>query len=279
MVTNEEYESLIESVKSFSPVKNTQSLSINDNQEMMINISDTIIEAGNVIYAKSDLNSIVYVGNLSGKTVALKGIKKTSSSLQEIKREYIGLYKIKNNITPLNHSQEIIFNYFDEAKAVHIFCSKYCKGPTFGKFLNNPSLFNDSWILRLDILIEIAIALQEIFRINLAHHDVKPENIICITDAEGKIINITLIDFGSSEVVSSSATIVPYVASKQGSTSMIIATHAIANTGTGGYHCPTRKPNKKATSMKTDIFRFYSFIFILFVFIYFMFITFLYIIN
>lgn len=128
------------------------------------------------------------------RIVAIKVLpRKLSESIEYVKM----FYKEGKAAAKLNHAN--IVQAFDvgEAGGFHYFVMEYVEGHTLWDELNEHKVFSEKQAL--DILIQIARALEHAHNQGLIHRDVKPKNIMITTDGIAKLADMGLARAASDE--------------------------------------------------------------------------------
>ena len=144
-------------------------------------------------------NSHVNLGiqKSTGDLVAIK-IKKKDESKKE---EELVRYEI--DILKFCHHKNIVhlIDYFETIENI-IIVLNYVEGCTFGNYLKENN-FNLKESKASNIVLQIAKGLKYLHNFGIVHRDLKPDNILITKKNEDSEIEVKIMDFGLSKIVSS----------------------------------------------------------------------------
>ena len=147
-------------------------------------------------------NSHVNLGvqKQTGKLVTIKIIKKTKESKNE---EELVLNEI--NILKFCHHKNIVhlIDYFETIENI-IIVLQYIEGCTLGDYLKEKN-FSLTEAEAANIMLQIANGIKYLQLFGIIHRDLKPDNIMI--SQKGSDINVKIVDFGLSKIVSSEETL------------------------------------------------------------------------
>ena len=147
-------------------------------------------------------NSHVNLGvqKQTGKLVTIKIIKKTEESKNE---EELVLNEI--NILKFCHHKNIVhlIDYFETIENI-IIVLQYIEGCTLGDYLKEKN-FSLTEAEAANIMLQIANGIKYLQLFGIIHRDLKPDNIMI--SQKGSDINVKIVDFGLSKIVSSEETL------------------------------------------------------------------------
>jgi serine/threonine protein kinase len=138
-----------------------------------------------------------------GRTAALKVLPTQTASPERVVR----FQREARTASSLNHPNIITIYDFGNANGRDFIVSEYVEGRTLRSFIADPDL---SFNKILDIVIQVASALEAAHTAGIVHRDVKPENIMVRPDGYVKVLDFGLAklteqDPSSDEAVSDSA--------------------------------------------------------------------------
>lgn len=115
---------------------------------------------------------------------------------ERLEREFKGLH-------PLAHKNLVRVDYFGHVGHTPYLVTEYIAGPTLSKWLADRNGRVEA-ALAIEICTQLLSGLGELHRANIVHRDIKPDNLMMTTDAEGKLV-VKIIDLGIAKVPGAAA--------------------------------------------------------------------------
>ncbi|HWB77270.1 MAG TPA: serine/threonine-protein kinase [Nannocystaceae bacterium] len=112
---------------------------------------------------------------------------------------------------------------------------EFIEGPTYGDWMRAQTR---SWREVLDVLAPVAAGLSAAHAAGLVHRDVKPDNVMLSTEADGTITRVRLMDFGLARSIAARADDGEEITDVGGRTPTPHAAEHSARAGTPGYMAP-----------------------------------------
>ncbi|MFC1766349.1 serine/threonine protein kinase [Planctomycetota bacterium] len=121
------------------------------------------------------------------RTVAIKLLPKRFSENPEYVRRF---YQEGKAAGKLHHNNIVQAIDVGEAGGYHYFVMEFVEGPTISDYISNGNVYDEQQAL--DIVIQVAKALEHAHGVGLVHRDVKPKNIMITEDGNVKLADMGL---------------------------------------------------------------------------------------
>lgn len=121
------------------------------------------------------------------RIVAIKVLAPKYAQNERFRERFL---KEARSVARLNHPNIIQGIDVGESNGIHYFAMEYIDGPNVNDLLKRGGAIDEA--RALNIVIQVARALQHAFRNNIIHRDVKPDNIMLTRDGSAKLCDLGL---------------------------------------------------------------------------------------
>ncbi|ELP95367.1 protein serine/threonine kinase, putative [Entamoeba invadens IP1] len=137
---------------------------------------------------------IVYLGDFRGNTVAIKRIKASSGSVDEMK-------EFENEVNMLDKFRsEYIVHFYGAVFIPSKICmvTEFANNGSLQDFINKERLTQPRKMTKLKFMIDASKGILYLHENGILHRDIKPDNILIFSIDENEKVNAKLTDFGAS---------------------------------------------------------------------------------